>query len=226
MKENLKNLGIGVMATVGVVGMQDKDANGNTLKHTDKIENKTEQVVEKKDSTIHNIEGDQGFKYPFDSIYKTDAKFYRTVAYGQSMDQNIASKIASLNANSKLLNETGKRIATMNNTRIIEDKTFIISLPKKEAEIGKPLSPYAVTKFVNELYADVFAKQYGMNITGLRYFNVFGPKQDPNGMYAAVIPLFIKSALHNEAPKIYGDGLQTRDFTYVQNVVKANLLAL
>ena len=101
-----------------------------------------------------------------------------------------------------------------------------ISLPKKEAEIGKPLSPYAVTKFVNELYADVFAKQYGMNITGLRYFNVFGPKQDPNGMYAAVIPLFIKSALHNEAPKIYGDGLQTRDFTYVQNVVKANLLAL
>ena len=101
-----------------------------------------------------------------------------------------------------------------------------ISLPKKEAEIGKPLSPYAVTKFVNELYADVFAKQYGMNITGLRYFNVFEPKQDPNGMYAAVIPLFIKSALHNEAPKIYGDGLQTRDFTYVQNVVKANLLAL
>ena len=99
-------------------------------------------------------------------------------------------------------------------------------LPKTESEIGKPLSPYAVTKYVNELYAEVFSKQYGMNITGLRYFNVFGPRQDPNGMYAAVIPLFMKCAINNQAPQIFGDGMQTRDFTYVQNVVKANLLAL
>jgi len=100
------------------------------------------------------------------------------------------------------------------------------ALPKVEDTIGKPLSPYAVTKYVNELYADVFAKAYAINYIGLRYFNVFGPKQDPNGAYAAVIPLFFKAALHNEAPTIHGDGSFSRDFTYIDNVVQANLRAL
>lgn len=99
-------------------------------------------------------------------------------------------------------------------------------LPKEENKIGSPLSPYAVTKYVNELYANVFAKTYGIEYVGLRYFNVYGPKQDPNGAYAAVIPLFFKAALQNCAPTINGDGLISRDFTFVSNAVEANILAL
>ena len=99
-------------------------------------------------------------------------------------------------------------------------------LPKREEVIGKPLSPYAVTKYVNELYADVFNKIYGLNLIGLRYFNVFGPKQNPNGPYAAVIPLFVYAALNNESPTINGDGATSRDFTYVENAVEANIKAL
>ncbi len=100
------------------------------------------------------------------------------------------------------------------------------TLPKKEERVGKPLSPYAVTKCTNELYADVFSKTYGMEIIGLRYFNIFGPKQDPYGEYAAVMPLFIKALLNNEAPFVNGDGEQTRDFTYIHNAVQANILAM
>jgi len=100
------------------------------------------------------------------------------------------------------------------------------SLPKVEDVIGKPISPYAVTKLVNELYADVFHKTYGIEIIGLRYFNVFGPKQSPNGAYAAVIPLFMQSLKDNNSPIIHGDGGQTRDFTYVENAVQANIRAM
>lgn len=96
-------------------------------------------------------------------------------------------------------------------------------LPKIEDKIGKPLSPYAVTKYVNELYADVFYKTYGLETVGLRYFNVFGPKQDPNGAYAAVIPKFIGQFLSNKDVTINGDGLHSRDFTFIENVVQANI---
>jgi UDP-N-acetylglucosamine 4-epimerase len=99
-------------------------------------------------------------------------------------------------------------------------------LPKVEDTIGKPLSPYAVTKYVNELYAQVYANLYGLELIGLRYFNVFGPKQNPQGAYAAVIPLFIKAVLENEPPKINGNGEHSRDFTFIENVVQANELAL
>ncbi|TCZ73119.1 SDR family oxidoreductase [Flaviaesturariibacter aridisoli] len=99
-------------------------------------------------------------------------------------------------------------------------------LPKVEDQIGRPLSPYAVTKYVNELYARVYADVYGTAFVGLRYFNVFGPRQDPNGAYAAVIPLFMKAVLDNEPPKINGDGETSRDFTYVNNAVHANICAL
>lgn len=99
-------------------------------------------------------------------------------------------------------------------------------LPKVEDKIGNPLSPYAVTKFVNELYARVYANVYGLQLIGLRYFNVFGPKQNPAGPYAAVIPLFIKAVLDNEPPIINGDGEHSRDFTYVANAVHANDCAL
>lgn len=100
------------------------------------------------------------------------------------------------------------------------------TLPKVENQIGKPLSPYAVTKYVNELYADVYANLYGIEYIGLRYFNVFGPKQDPKGAYAAVIPLFAQALIEGKAPTINGDGLQSRDFTYVENAVQANFKAL
>lgn len=101
-----------------------------------------------------------------------------------------------------------------------------IQLPKKEGEEGNPLSPYAITKVVNELYSDVFSKIYKFNTIGLRYFNVFGPKQSPTNPYAAVIPKFIHCNLQNINPTIYGDGKTSRDFTYIQNVTQANILAL
>ena len=99
------------------------------------------------------------------------------------------------------------------------------TLPKVEHTIGKPLSPYAVTKYVNELYADVFARCYGFNTIGLRYFNVFGKRQDPNGAYAAVIPKWIASMIQGEPVYINGDGETSRDFCYIDNAVQANLLA-
>ena len=101
------------------------------------------------------------------------------------------------------------------------------SLPKVEDVIGKPLSPYAITKFVDELYADVFARTYGdFEYIGLRYFNVFGRRQDPNGAYAAVIPLFVKKFMKHEAPNINGDGEYSRDFTYIDNVIEMNMRAM
>jgi len=100
------------------------------------------------------------------------------------------------------------------------------SMPKVEDIIGKPLSPYAITKYVNELYADIFSKTYGLETIGLRYFNVFGRKQDPNGAYAAVIPKFVSQLMKGESPIINGDGNYSRDFTYIDNVIQANLLSL
>jgi UDP-N-acetylglucosamine 4-epimerase len=98
--------------------------------------------------------------------------------------------------------------------------------PKLKIVIGRPLSPYAVTKYVMELYADVFAKTYGMEFIGLRYFNVFGPHQSPKGAYAAVIPLFMEAVISGQAPTLNGDGSYSRDFTYIDNVVQANIKAL
>lgn len=100
------------------------------------------------------------------------------------------------------------------------------TLPKKEDVIGNPLSPYAITKYVDELYANVFAKTYGIEYIGLRYFNVFGRRQDPYGAYAAVIPLFIKKLMKHESPVINGDGEYSRDFTYIDNVIQMNILAM
>jgi UDP-N-acetylglucosamine 4-epimerase len=99
-------------------------------------------------------------------------------------------------------------------------------LPKVEEVIGKPLSPYAITKYVNELYAEIFSRTYGLETIGLRYFNVFGRKQDPNGAYAAVIPKFVMQLMQLESPKINGDGNYSRDFTYIDNVIQMNELAM
>ncbi len=100
------------------------------------------------------------------------------------------------------------------------------SLPKVEDKIGKPLSPYAITKYVNELYAEIFSKTYGLETIGLRYFNVFGRKQDPKGAYAAVIPKFVMQFMKHESPIINGDGNYSRDFTYIDNVIQMNELAM
>jgi UDP-N-acetylglucosamine 4-epimerase len=100
------------------------------------------------------------------------------------------------------------------------------ALPKVENNIGRPLSPYAITKYVNELYAGIFAETYGLETIGLRYFNVFGKRQDPNGAYAAVIPKFVSQLMAGESPLVNGDGNYSRDFTYIDNVIQANLLSL
>lgn len=115
-----------------------------------------------------------------------------------------------------------KRVVYASSSSVYGDSK---KLPKREDEIGNPLSPYAVTKRADELYADVFAKTYDMEIIGLRYFNIFGPRQNPKGPYAAVIPLFIEALLNNRAPVIFGDGEQLRDFTFVENAVQANIKA-
>ena len=99
-------------------------------------------------------------------------------------------------------------------------------LPKVEDKIGKPLSPYAITKYVNELYAEIFSKTYGIETVGLRYFNVFGRRQDPNGAYAAVIPKFVMQLMQHESPTVNGDGNFSRDFTYIDNVIQMNELAI
>jgi nucleoside-diphosphate-sugar epimerase len=115
-----------------------------------------------------------------------------------------------------------KRIVYASSSSVYGDS---VKLPKTEGEEGKPLSPYAMSKWMNEELASLFARCFGMELIGLRYFNVFGPRQDPNGAYAAVIPRFFAAVLANQQPVIYGDGKQSRDFTYVGDVVIANLLA-
>lgn len=116
-----------------------------------------------------------------------------------------------------------KRFVYASSSSVYGDST---ASPKKEENLGNPLSPYAVSKLTNELYARVFSMHYGIETIGLRYFNVFGPNQDPNGPYAAAIPLFMNSLLFGKDAVIYGDGAQTRDFTFVENAVQANIRAL
>ena len=115
-----------------------------------------------------------------------------------------------------------KRVVYASSSSVFGDSKI---LPKIEENIGKPLSPYAVSKLVNELYADVFVRTYGMEIIGLRYFNIFGPRQNPSGAYAAAIPLFMDAIIKGKSPFINGDGEQTRDFTFVENAVQANIKA-
>ncbi|MDR9400333.1 MAG: SDR family oxidoreductase [Psychroflexus sp.] len=148
-----------------------------------------------------------------------------------SVPRSINDPIRSNEAN---VNGFLNMLVAMKNNKNVERMVYAASsstygdhpdLPKQEDKIGKPLSPYAVTKYVNELYADVFAKTYGIELIGLRYFNVFGPKQSPKGAYAAVIPLFMQALKDMKSPTINGDGEQTRDFTFVANAVQANLKA-
>jgi UDP-N-acetylglucosamine 4-epimerase len=148
-----------------------------------------------------------------------------------SVSRSIEDPIATHNANANgflnILNAARinkvKRIVYASSSSVYGDNE---TLPKKEENIGQPLSPYAVTKQINELYANVFTKIYDMELIGLRYFNIFGPRQSPKGPYAAVIPLFIQALLNNQAPIIFDDGNQSRDFTFVENAVQANIKAV
>ena len=135
---------------------------------------------------------------------------------------NMANVSGFLNMLHTSVNNKVKRFVYASSSSVYgDDKT----MPKQEDITGKLLSPYAVTKKANELYADVFHKIYGLEVIGLRYFNVFGPKQNINGPYAAVIPIFITELMNNRTPTIFGDGTTTRDFTFIENVIQSNLLA-
>ena len=148
-----------------------------------------------------------------------------------SVPRSLANPIATNNANvvgflnmiTAARENKVKRIVYASSSSVYGDSQ---KMPKVENEIGSPLSPYAVSKFTNELYAKVSHLNYGQEIVGLRYFNIFGPNQSPNGAYAAVIPLFIEALLKNQSPFINGGGDQSRDFTYVENAVQANVRAL
>ena len=133
---------------------------------------------------------------------------------------NITGFLNILNA---CRNSNVKRIVYASSSSVYGSDT---TLPKKEEFVGLPLSPYAVTKKTNELYADVFYKTYGLEVIGLRYFNIFGPNQSPEGEYAALIPKFIKAILTQNSPVVYGDGMQARDFTFVENAIQANIKAI
>ncbi len=145
----------------------------------------------------------------------------------RSIKDPIASNNANINGTLNIFTAAKenkvKRVVFAASSSTYGDST---NMPKVEDVIGKPLSPYAVTKYVVELYADVFAKTYGIEFIGLRYFNVFGPHQSPSGAYAAVIPLFINACIKNKSPKIFGDGTNSRDFTYIDNVLEANKKAI
>ena len=148
-----------------------------------------------------------------------------------SVPRSIENPIATHNANASgflsvlvaAKNAGVKRIVYASSSSVYGDS---VESPKREENIGKPLSPYAVTKLINEFYADIFARTYNMEIIGLRYFNIFGPKQNPKGEYAAAIPLFIDGLLNNKPVFINGDGEQSRDFTFVENAVQGNIKAM
>jgi UDP-N-acetylglucosamine/UDP-N-acetylgalactosamine 4-epimerase len=145
----------------------------------------------------------------------------------RSIDEPLGSHQANINGFLNILvgakENAIKRIVYASSSAVYGDET---NLPKREDRIGKPLSPYAITKYVDELYGKMFTDLYNMECIGFRYFNVFGPRQDPNGVYAAVIPKFIDHLKRNTSPTIHGDGQYSRDFTYVENVVEANYLGL
>lgn len=145
----------------------------------------------------------------------------------RSIENPVATNMANVNGFLNVMTAAKdnkvKRFVYASSSSVYGDS---LQLPKIEDNIGKPLSPYAVTKLTNEIYADVFYKVYGLEVIGLRYFNIFGPRQSPQGPYAAVIPLFIDNLANHSAPFINGDGEQSRDFTYVENAVQANIKAL
>ncbi|MGZ4033613.1 MAG: SDR family oxidoreductase [Bacteroidia bacterium] len=184
-------------------------------------------------STLSNFEFIKGDICNIDDCHKAckgiDYVFHQA-ALG-SVPRSIQNPIATHNVNSTgfinvliaARDAKVKRVVYASSSSVYGDSKI---LPKVENQIGKQLSPYAVSKMTNELYGEIFSKTYNMEIIGLRYFNIFGPRQNPKGEYAAAIPLFINALLHDQAPALNGDGEQTRDFTFVENAVQANIKAM
>ena len=164
----------------------------------------------------------------FNACHAIDGIFHNAAlgSVSRSMLNPMATNQANVSGFVNVLfaakNQNVKRVVYASSSSVYGDDT---STEKQEHITGNSLSPYAVSKKTDELYADVFARSYGMEIIGLRYFNVYGPKQNPNGQYAAVIPIFISHLLKGTVPSIFGDGATSRDFTYINNVVYANVLA-
>lgn len=181
-------------------------------------------------SNIEFIEGDiRSYKTCLEAM--KDIDFVSHQAALGSVPRSISDPIATNDVNiGGFLNvlTSAKEVGIKRLVYAASSSTYGDSkeLPKKEENIGNPLSPYAITKYVNELYANVFSKVYGFHSVGLRYFNVFGPKQNLNGPYAAVIPIFISSMLKNEQPLINGSGETSRDFTFISNVIQANIKSI
>ncbi len=176
------------------------------------------------------IEGDiTNFQTCLDAIKGVDAVIHLAAlgSVPRSINDPITSNLVNINGTLHVFT-AAKELGISKIIYAASSSTYgdSKSLPKVEHIIGAPLSPYAITKLVNELYAKVFADLYAMKFIGLRYFNVFGPKQNPSGPYAAVIPLFAHAVINKQSPFINGDGEQSRDFTYVNNAVQANLKAL
>ncbi len=190
-------------------------------------------------SNLMEFETDERFKFILGDItdYQTclnacdgiDGVFHNAAlgSVSRSLEDPIATNHANVNGFVTLLNaarkQNVKKVIYASSSSVYGDDA---STEKNELITGNLLSPYAVSKKTNELYAAVFTKSYNLPIIGLRYFNVFGPKQNPNGQYAAVIPIFISSLLKNNQPSIFGDGSTSRDFTFIDNVVYANVLAM
>ncbi len=165
----------------------------------------------------------------FEACFQVDGVFHNAAlgSVSRSLEDPIATNHANVTGFITLLtaakNQQVKRVVYASSSSVYGDD---MSTEKQEHITGNLLSPYAVSKKTNELYAAIFNKSYNLDIIGLRYFNVFGPKQNPNGQYAAVIPIFIAHVLNNKTPAIFGDGTTSRDFTYIDNVVYANVLAM
>lgn len=209
------------------------------------VHNNAKRIVVLDDLSTGNIENlkpfenYKGFEFVNGTICDKDTcdKTFKGIDYILheaalcSVPRSVANPIATHDANvTGFLNvlvaarDAGvKRIVYASSSSVYGDTK---TLPKKETDQPNPLSPYAVSKYSNELYASVFARNYGLSVAGLRYFNIFGPRQNPFGQYAAAIPLFVTALQQHKAPTIYGDGTQTRDFTYIENVIKANIQAL
>lgn len=207
------------------------------LKHDNEVicmDNLSTGYRENMDSFIHHpkftfIEGDiRQLEDCLKATLNVDIVFHQAAicSVPRSIDDPITSHQANVDGFFNMLvavkQNSVKRMVYAASSSAYGDST---KLPKVEGEEGKPLSPYALTKLINEQYADVFSKVYGLELIGLRYFNVFGPRQNPNGAYAAVIPKFIQAYLAGESPVINGDGTNSRDFTFIENVIQMNHLA-
>lgn len=229
------NLIILVTGGAGFIGSNLCEAllnNGNTVRCLDNFATGKRENIEPflKNSNFSFLEGDIRDLDTCQTACKGMDYVLHQAALG-SVPRSINDPITSNEVNvSGFLNmlvaardQQVKRLVYAASSSTYGDST---NMPKVEDIIGKPLSPYAITKYVNELYADVFAKTYGLETIGLRYFNVFGRRQDPNGAYAAVIPKFVMQLMQHESPVINGDGSFSRDFTYIDNVVQMNIRAM